>query len=404
MVKPQDIRISGYSYELPPERIAKYPLPARDSSKLLLYKGRDISTTNFRDLPALLEKDDLLVFNETKVVHARLRFRRKTGAAIEIFCLEPIEPAGHPEAFSAEATVTWRCLVGNAKKWKEHMLEKSCDTGMQPITLAAEIAAREASSFLIKFSWQPEALSFSEVLERFGETPIPPYLEREAVPGDEVTYQTVYSKHEGSVAAPTAGLHFTQQVLEDLHAQNIKQVKLSLHVGAGTFVPVKAVNAVDHSMHTEHFQVEIESLEQLLAHTGRIVAVGTTSCRSLESLYWLGVRLIGQSKASPSLHLSQWDAYDMGGKTDVHEAFTAVLHYMRVNGLRVFRATTALMIVPGYRFRVVNGLITNFHQPSSTLLMLIAAFIGDDWKKVYGYALKNGYRFLSYGDSSLLLP
>lgn len=349
-----------------------------------------------------------MVFNDTRVVQARLLFEKSTGSRIEIFCLEPHEPAEYYQAFQQTSQSAWKCLVGNAKKWKSGVLDMKVDMGTgnpsSKISLHAEKTGRDKDVFLIRFRWDPGDVSFGEILEKAGHTPIPPYLNRDAEPGDRQTYQTVYSSIEGSVAAPTAGLHFTDAVLEQIDRKGINRINLTLHVGAGTFQPVSTDDPVKHPMHAEHFYVSRRTLQALLDHKGDVLAVGTTTTRVLESLYWLGVKLSGNKQSGTSqMFLDQWEAYNLPA-VNREDSFRQLLEYMEVNNMEIMEGITRLMIIPGYTFRMVNRMITNFHQPGSTLLMLVAAFIGEEWKKVYDYALGNDFRFLSYGDSSLLIP
>ncbi|MCK4853021.1 MAG: S-adenosylmethionine:tRNA ribosyltransferase-isomerase [Bacteroidales bacterium] len=399
-----------YTYTLPENRIAKYPLAERNRSKLLICDKGKVYHRTFRDLPSLVSQEVLMVFNDTRVVQARLIFEKTTGSKIEIFCLEPHKPSGYYQAFQQTSTATWKCLVGNAKKWKKDPLsmkvELGTGTGMRKreILLAAEKTGRDKDAFLIRFHWNPEDAYFGEILEEAGKTPIPPYLKRDAEPQDKHSYQTVYSLIDGSVAAPTAGFHFTDAVLEQIDRKGIARLNLTLHVGAGTFQPVSTDNPANHPMHAEHFYVSRRAIQTLLDHQGEIMAVGTTTTRLLESLFWLGLKLPeGKESSAVPMFLDQWEAYKLqaGSRED---SLQKLLRYMTVNGLEVMEGITRLMIVPGYNFRMVNRLITNFHQPGSTLLMLVAAFIGEDWRKVYDYALANDFRFLSYGDSSLLIP
>ena len=396
------------SYILPENFIAKYPLTQRNSSKLLIYDRGQITHQIFRDLPSLIPPDVLMVFNDTRVVQSRLIFEKKTGSRIEIFCLEPHEPAEYYQAFQQTSESTWKCLVGTAKKWKSGSLDMEVDlvTGnhKQTISLDAEKTGRDKDAFLIRFQWDPGDVSFGEILEVAGRTPIPPYLNRDAEPGDKYTYQTVYSLIDGSVAAPTAGLHFTDGMLEQIDRKGINRLNLTLHVGAGTFQPVLTDDLAKHPMHAEHFYVSRRALQALLDHKGDIMAIGTTTTRVLESLYWLGLKLAGskQSLESP-IFLDQWEAYDIPPGS-CGDSLRQLLLYMEENGLEIMEGITRLMIIPNYTFRMVNRMITNFHQPGSTLLMLVAAFIGEDWRKVYDYALANDFRFLSYGDSSMLIP
>ncbi len=400
--------MENLKYILPENFIAKYPLAQRNSSKLLIYKGGKISHQVFSDLPSLISPNVLMVFNDTRVVQARLLFEKSTGSKIEIFCLEPHDPAEYYQAFQKTSESTWKCLVGNAKKWKSGSLVMQVDLGdnvhKQGILLQAEKTGRDKDAFLIRFKWDPEDVAFGDILEKAGFTPIPPYLKREAEPGDKQTYQTVYSLINGSVAAPTAGLHFTDAVLEQIDMKGINRLNLTLHVGAGTFQPVSTDDPAKHLMHAEHFYVSRRTLKALLDHKGDIMAVGTTTTRVLESLYWLGLKLASGKRSEKSpIFLDQWEAYDIspGHRAD---SLLQLLSYMEENGLEIMKGITRLMIIPNYKYRMVNQMITNFHQPGSTLLMLVAAFIGEDWKKIYDYALKNDFRFLSYGDSSLLIP
>lgn len=404
MKKPEQISLKKFIYPLPIEKIAKFPLAQRDKSRLLFYNKHIIEDHVFRQLPDLLDPQTLLVYNDTKVIHARLKFHKATGSAIEIFCLQPFEPADYQESFITSKEVKWKCLVGNAKKWKNEILKLSFKEDDVAFELFAEKSGRDGDAFIIRFFWHPSHFSFSEIIESAGKTPIPPYLNREAEPEDSKNYQTVYSRLEGSVAAPTAGLHFTREVMDDLRIRNIQQTALTLHVGAGTFTPVKSENAVEHRMHIESFRISDKTLKSLMQHIGNITAVGTTSCRTLESLYWLGVKSMNFPLTNNHLSLSQWEAYDLPQNIPVEEALRNLSKLMQSLNINEISASTGIMITPGYSFRLINSLLTNFHQPSSTLLMLIAAFIGEDWREVYAHALKNNYRFLSYGDSSLLIP
>ncbi|MCP2042030.1 S-adenosylmethionine:tRNA ribosyltransferase-isomerase [Pontibacter sp. HSC-36F09] len=400
---PKNLAIKDFVYELPDERIAKFPLPERDQSKLLCYKNRTIADHNFSDLPELLPVGSLLVFNNTKVVQARLIFHKPTGGAVEIFCLEPVKPHREVQlAMQQTGSCTWKCLVGNNKRWKEGTLKISFEDG----EVTAEREAQQDGHFLIRFTWTPAELTFAEVLERCGRLPLPPYLNRELTPDDRTRYQTIYACNEGAVAAPTAGLHFTDQVMEQLQTKGIDSTFLTLHVGAGTFKPVKADTMEAHEMHAEQLMVSKQVVEQLLQHLGKpLIPVGTTSMRSLESLYWLGVLLLQQPDLRPEeLHVTQWLPYETNSSPTATEALQNLLNYMERHQTQHLHASTQIIIAPGYTFKVCNGLVTNFHQPESTLLLLVAALIGEDWKQVYRHALDNNYRFLSYGDSSLLLP
>lgn len=395
----KDIQISQYDYDLPDIRIAKYPLSQRDSSKLLVYKQGKIDQTVFSSISTHLPPRSLLVYNNTKVIHARLFFQKDTGAIIEIFCLEPIQPSDYQMVFQSTKRCTWKCMVGNLKKWKQGALTLVCDVKGVSIELVAERDMIN-SQIHIHFSWNNVGVTFGDILEAIGKLPIPPYLHRESEENDEITYQTVYSKEQGSVAAPTAGLHFTDEVLARLHQTGICTTEITLHVGAGTFLPVKSATIGEHTMHTEMVVISKQTIKHLQASIGNIIAVGTTSVRSLESLYHIGVQV---SKQQYHLSVSQWEPYSDHQLLSPFEALQAVIQYLNNNGLTEIRFSTNIIILPSYQRKIVTGLITNFHQPKSTLLLLIAAFVGEDWKKMYEYALNNNFRFLSYGDSSLLL-
>lgn len=401
-VKPQDLSIHDFSYDLPADKIAAFPLEARDQSKLLHYKGGQISDRQFFELPELLNEGDLLVFNQTRVVQARLVFRNSTGARIEVFCLEPLGQTDMVQAMLQKGNAEWLCMVGRASKWKEDEVLKAehSESGIQ---LKVRMLLREAEGFKLHFSWESSAHCFAEILECFGKIPLPPYIKREPVEGDSERYQTVYARENGSVAAPTAGLHFTDAVLDALQKKGIGLGKLTLHVGAGTFKPVKAERMADHAMHEEKVIVGIDVIEQLANCKGRVLAVGTTSLRSLESLYWTALRLKNRPDSEWNVRVSQWEPYESGY---LHDSFQELMAWlaegMRQRGMQTLTGSTGLLIAPGYSLKVAEGLITNFHQPNSTLLLLVAAVIGEDWKKVYAHALENGYRFLSYGDASLL--
>jgi S-adenosylmethionine:tRNA ribosyltransferase-isomerase len=399
---PRKIRIEDYNYNLPDDRIAKYPLVKRDCSKLLVYKGRKISDTVFSNLGDFLPEDTLMVFNNTKVIQARLHFRKATGAQIEIFCLEPHIPNDYQLNFQQTDKCSWVCLIGNLKKWKEGDLVKEIIIEGDRIELKARRIQSHGDSHIVEFEWDNKHITFSELLEAVGELPIPPYLNRDTEEQDKQTYQTVYSKIDGSVAAPTAGLHFTPEVFASLQNKGIKLAELTLHVGAGTFRPVKSELIEDHVMHSEFISVKKETIEQLLTHQGKIIAVGTTSVRTLESLYYLGVIL--KDKTISHLRVSQWMPYQDFIGLSVKESLNNILDYLHLNNLTTLVADTQIIIAPGYKFKIVDGIITNFHQPQSTLLLLVSALVGDSkWKEIYQHALDNNYRFLSYGDSSLLL-
>lgn len=402
MIKQPHIPISEYSYDLPDERIAKYPLAERDLSKLLYFDGEHIENKKFTDITTLLSSGDLLVFNNTKVIQARMIFSRATGAKIEIFCLEPMDSADYETVFQSKGSIAWKCIVGNLKKWKEEKLEKKLEIAGRAVTLVAKKEKQLADSVMIMFSWDGD-FTFSEVLEASGKIPIPPYLNRDTEEVDLNRYQTVYSKHKGSVAAPTAGLHFTPQIIEAARSKGIDTAELTLHVGAGTFKPVKADDVADHEMHTEHFTASLDALKKLKDHLGSIISVGTTSLRTLESLYWYGVRVIQQQEPNFNRPIQQWEPYQQNKNIDAEASIQALISYLESRSMKELHASTQIIIVGEYPIRMVKGLITNFHQPQSTLLLLVSAIVGDKWKVIYQHALDNDYRFLSYGDSSLLL-
>lgn len=391
----------NYGYDLPDSRIAKYPLSERDSSKLLFYHKGAMATQTFKDLPTLLPKHSCLVFNNTKVIQARLQFFKQTGSRIEIFCLEPLVPSAYDLVFQQTSTCTWKCMVGNLKKWKADALVKQVEIKGAPLCLQAERLQTNGNTSSIRFTWDREDCTFAEVLDAFGELPIPPYLNRDTEESDKTTYQTVYSKIKGSVAAPTAGLHFTDAVLNDIEKSGSKRCEVTLHVGAGTFQPVKSEQIGGHTMHTEVIEVKRDSIALLQQQLGSIVAVGTTSVRTIESLYYLGCRV---ASGNTEMVVEQWEPYQDAATLSAYDALQALLDYLDVQGVSTLHASTRIIIVPGYSFKLVKALITNFHQPHSTLLLLLAAFVGEDWRRIYQYALANDYRFLSYGDSSLLIP
>lgn len=400
----QNISIDAYDYPLPDDRIARYPLPLRSSSKLLTYRAGEIEEHHFSQLPELLPEGCLLVRNNSRVIRARIHIRKATGAEIEIFCLDPSEPSAYEAALGARGTVVWHCLIGNAKRWRGGLLEKSLE---MPDGTMLQVQAERVGEAEVRFSWPEGGYTFGELLEAMGQLPIPPYLGRETEEGDLETYQTVYARHEGSVAAPTAGLHFTPEVFAALGRVGTRVLDVTLHVGAGTFRPVKAEQIGEHEMHSEWISLEREVLEELSRAHGGIVAIGTTSVRTLESLYHLALK-IKHSPESPEpegLHVEQWSPYrPEAEELSREEALGILLGYMDLWGLERLCLSTSIMIAPGYRFRMIRGLITNFHQPRSTLLLLISALVGDDWHRIYDYALRHDFRFLSYGDSSLLLP
>lgn len=395
---PQNIYIADYNYHLPEERIAKYPLPQRDQSKLLVYKAGKISTTVFSKLTDKLPQNSLLVFNTTKVIRARLHFPKSTGAVIEIFCLEPYQPNDYAVALQTTKSCQWKCLVGNLKRWKASLLTLTIEKNGKVCKLSAQIVKRIEDAFVIQFDWD-NSFTFSEILEYSGAIPIPPYLNRASENIDNQRYQTVFSEHEGSVAAPTAGLHFTPELLHKLPKRGIESATLSLHVGAGTFKPVKAETVGNHHMHTEIFTFSEDLLNSLLSNDS-IIAVGTTAVRSLESIYQIGAKLL--SNSDNPLHIKQWEAYNLP-KCDKHSAINAVKKHMQSADRKQLTAKTDILIAPGYEFQIISGMLTNFHQPQSTLLLLVSALVGDNWHDIYDYALANNFRFLSYGDSSLLL-
>ena len=405
------IRISDYNYPLPDERIAKFPLAQRDHSKLLVYNHGEVGEDTFCHLPSHLPQGALMVFNNTKVIQARLHFRKETGALIEIFLLEPAEPSDYELVFQMRGHCSWYCLVGNLKKWKEGTLKRELDIHGEHLTMSATRGDIHGTSYRIDFEWDNDSISFAEILESMGELPIPPYLNRETQESDKTTYQTVYSKIKGSVAAPTAGLHFTPEVLSAIDAHGIDREEVTLHVGAGTFKPVKSEEIEGHTMHTEYISVRRQTLEKLLAHNCEAIAVGTTSVRTLESLYYMGLKVMRKPDMQESeLHVMQWEPYEeqenRGNEQAVSpiKAIEALLGWLDRNGLQTLHSSTQIIIAPGYSYKIVKMLVTNFHQPQSTLLLLVSAFVHGDWHKIYDYALAHDFRFLSYGDSSLLIP
>ncbi|MBQ2341832.1 MAG: S-adenosylmethionine:tRNA ribosyltransferase-isomerase [Bacteroidaceae bacterium] len=429
VLNPKNIHIADYNYDLPDERIAKFPLAERDASKLLIYNQGKVSEDVFSSLPKYLPTGALMVFNNTKVIQARLHFRKSPsvsngvevqGALIEVFCLEPALPNDYQLNFSQKGSVQWYCLVGNLKKWKEGKLFREIEMpNGEQVTLACERKGLHGTSHIIEFSWNGN-YTWAELLDAVGELPIPPYLNRETQESDKTTYQTVYSKIKGSVAAPTAGLHFTPEVLADLDAHGIEREELTLHVGAGTFKPVKSEEMEGHEMHTEYISVRRETITKLLNHDCQAIAVGTTSVRTLESLYYMGLKVLANPDLTEDqLHVSQWEPYHNGDcplceqrselqgdcpQCDTQRSLQALADWMDSRGLEVLHASTQIIICPGYDYKIVRMLVTNFHQPQSTLLLLVSAFVGGDWRKIYDYALSHDFRFLSYGDSSLLIP
>ncbi len=413
MKSPKDIRIADFSYELPDERIAKYPLAERDASKLLIYNHGSISHRHFRDVPELLPEGSLMVMNNTRVIQARMHFRKETGALIEVFCLEPARPNDYVLMFQQTAACTWHCLVGNSKKWKSGVLSRAITVDGREVVLTAERSldtdlAAKAGEQLIRFSWTDTSITWAQVIDACGELPIPPYLNRKTEESDLRTYQTVYSKVKGSVAAPTAGLHFTPAVLNAIDQRGIERAELTLHVGAGTFKPVKSERIEGHEMHSEWIYVPRTVIEALLRHHCECTAVGTTSVRTLESLYYIGKKILANPDITEDqLPVAQWEPYEGVSGEDVksEDCLSAILQWLNRNGISALHTATQIIIAPGYRYRIVRRMITNFHQPQSTLLLLVSAFVGDDhWRDIYRYALDHDFRFLSYGDSSLLIP
>ncbi len=401
----QQLSIKDYTYQLPDNRIAPFPLPERDASKLLLYNGGKIGHTSFKNISEHLPENSLLVFNDTRVVHARLLFQNPNGQTIEIFCLEPVAPVAEiQQAMQQAQTCVWKCLIGNARKWKAGELKKDLVIDQKPVELSAEKLEFKSDYFLVEFSWNPAEIPFANVLDAAGVLPLPPYFKRTPNEADEHRYQTVYARHEGSVAAPTAGLHFTPNVIKSLQQKNIDCRYITLHVGAGTFRPVKADTMLGHEMHTEEISISLETLQAITDKTeGAIIAVGTTSLRTLESLYWFGLKLLQGSK-NTTLQVNQWQPYEQKelATASAKESLETIIKMLQETNQSALTGRTGILIGPGYEFRICKGLVTNFHQPESTLLLLVSAFIGDDWRTVYDYALANDFRFLSYGDSSLL--
>ncbi len=405
MTEQGKIKIEDYNYSLPDEKIAKFPLEKRELSKLLIKKGAQISEKHFTELPELLPTNSLLVFNETKVVKARLIFKKHTGATIEIFCLEPVKPVNDfQRAYQQKSPVTWKCFIGNAKRWKTDKLTLEFETPSGNTKLYAQKVNKLSEGWLVEFTWDNEDITFLDIISNVGFVPIPPYLNRKAVSEDTIRYQTVYALNEGSVAAPTAGLHFTPEIINKLRNNGIETDELTLHVGAGTFKPVVSETIANHEMHTEKIVVKLKTLEHILKKINDpIITVGTTSMRTIESLFWMGAKLVD---GDASFTVEQWDPYKMqlsdgfGSKN----ALETIITFLKNNNLTELKGETRLLIAPGYSYKIASGLVTNFHQPKSTLLLLVSALIGDDWKKAYDFALNNNFRFLSYGDSCLFLP
>ena len=422
MTDTKHIHISDFNYELSDERIAKFPLQQRDHSKLLIYQHGEVSDDVFLNLPNHLPQGALMVFNNTRVIQARLHFRKETGALIEVFLMEPALPADYEQMFQTTGKCSWLCMVGNLKKWKEGPLMRDFEIKGKALTLSATMDRNKTmeksggTNYWVDFEWDNPEVNFAEILEAVGELPIPPYLKRATQESDKTTYQTVYSKIKGSVAAPTAGLHFTDAVLHDLDQKGVVRDEVTLHVGAGTFKPVKSVEIEDHHMHTEYIVVHRHTFERLLQHDCSVIAVGTTSVRTLESLYYMGVKLAMNPQCTEEdLHVNQWEPYDLphneeglvlvdGEPVSVEQSVRNLLDYLNRDGLEALHSSTQIIIAPGYVYKIVKMLVTNFHQPQSTLLLLVSAFLKGDWRKVYDYALSHDFRFLSYGDSSLLIP
>ncbi len=398
----KNIKTSDYNYFLPEERIAKYPAEKRDLSKLLIWKNGNITNEKFKNITNYIPSGTTLIFNNTRVIHARLFFWKETGAKIEIFCLEPLIPNDYQIAFSETERVTWKCMVGNARKWKEGELSRDIVINGKTVELRAKKTDWKENPAHIEFSWN-NGFTFSEIIENAGILPIPPYLNRDTEPADNITYQTVYAKADGSVAAPTAGLHFSEEILSELKKKDISLKEITLHVGAGTFKPVKSETIAGHKMHNEQVSVSKQFIEELIYDKRKIIAVGTTSVRSLESLYWLGVKLKNKNQPVTNIEIGQWKPYTNSINITVRKSLENILDYLNKIKSDTIGFSTGIIILPGYSFKLTDGIITNFHLPQSTLLLLISAFLGDEWKKVYDFALNNDYRFLSYGDSNLYL-
>ncbi len=414
MNNPRNIAIEEYNYNLPESRIAKFPMAKRDESKLLIYNHGTISHDVFKNIANYLHQGELLVYNNTKVIQARLHFRKTTGATIEVFLLEPYSPCDYEQVFQTKQRCAWVCMIGNLKKWRSAVvtngtnstaLHRAITVGDNEIVLSVTLGPEEHTGHIVYFEWDNDTVTFAEILEAVGELPIPPYLNRKTEESDKETYQTVYSRIKGSVAAPTAGLHFTDEVLKDIDKHGIIREEVTLHVGAGTFKPVKSKLIEGHEMHQEYISVKRSAIENIINHGGKAIAVGTTSVRTLESLYYIGCRLYRNPDAEEEqLCIDQWEPYDTPCDIPTVQALQCIVDWMTRNSLTTLHSATRIIIAPGYKYHVVKMLITNFHQPQSTLLLLVSALIGDDWHKVYDYALKNDFRFLSYGDSSLLIP
>lgn len=420
-METKHIHISDYNYDLPDSRIAKFPVSPRDTSKLLVYRHGEISDDIFYNLPKYLPQKSLMVFNNTKVIQARMHFRKETGALIEVFLMEPAAPTDYELMFQTRGECSWLCMVGNLKKWKEGSLVRTFDVAGSTINFKATMrrdiidAKSGGTNYWVDFAWDNPQVSFAEILDAVGELPIPPYLNRETQDSDKTTYQTVYSKIKGSVAAPTAGLHFTDKVLAAIDAAGVRREELTLHVGAGTFKPVKSEEIDGHTMHTEYVCVRSDTLQTLLDYDCCAIAVGTTSVRTLESLYYMGVKLeANPDAAEEDLHVCQWEPYEKADGTPVggnlidgitpQKAISNIIAWLDKNNLKTLHSSTQIIIAPGYEYKIVKVLVTNFHQPQSTLLLLVSAFLKGDWRNVYDYALSHDFRFLSYGDSSILIP
>ena len=404
---PKDLSIQDFDYHLPDEKIALYPLNERDSSRLMVYQQGGIRDEIFKNIGQYLPDNSLLVFNETKVIKARIRFQKQTRGIIEVFCLEPHEPGmDYSSVMHKKGKVSWKCMIGGVGKWKKGELEKKLITNNEELIIRAVLIQKLPEFYIVEFSWSPSDWSFAEIILQFGEVPLPPYIKRQAEPGDIASYQTIYAKDEGSVAAPTAGLHFTPGIFESFGEKKILKEFITLHVGAGTFKPVKTATMRKHLMHEEWISVEAETIKNLLSgQWKKIIAVGTTTARTLETIYWLGVKII-LDPCIKTLELGQWEVYEeqlMHASVTPNEALNTLLHWLKQNNFTRLFTKTQLLIVPSYRFRIIKGVITNFHQPQSTLLLLVAAAIGEDWKRLYDHALENEYRFLSYGDGCLIL-
>ena len=404
---PKEISILDFIYILPDDRIAAFPLKERDDSKLLVYKEGTLQEDQYKNIAHYLPANSLLVFNNTRVIQARILFQKVTGGMIEIFCLEPYEAVNeYSSIMSRKEKLRWKCMIGGASKWKEGSLSKTLVVQDKEVELQAKLIEKLPDAYVVELSWQPAEFTFAEVIDQAGDTPLPPYIKRKAAASDKERYQTIYAKHEGSVAAPTAGLHFTPGIFSSLATKDIGAEYVTLHVGAGTFKPVKATAMEGHEMHAEWMDVTAATINELIKNSANIIAVGTTSLRTLESLYWMGVKcLLNPNAAIEELMIYQWDVYQTPLSESNYsstEAFGGLLTWLKKNNGDRLISATQILIAPGYQYRVVNAIVTNFHQPQSTLLLLVAAAIGDDWRKVYAYAMENDFRFLSYGDGSLL--